>query len=335
MSGERPRVFVSWPGYSAADPETGRRLVDAGYALLLRPKTGARSPEELSALLGDAVGAIASTDPFDRAVLERAPRLRVVARVGVGHDSVDTAAATRRGVAVAVALGTNAGTVADHALALMLALVRKVTVQDAATRAGRWDRVGAMTPGELPGKTVGLIGLGRIGRAVARRLRGFEVVILGHDPFVPAVEGVEMLASVEELLRRADVVSLHAPLLPGTRDILSAGRLGLLRPSALVVNTARGGLLDEAALLAGLRAGRIGGAALDVFATEPPHAPSFEGVPNLILSPHNAGLSHESIRRMTAMATDNVLRVLAGEMPDTVVNREALLEAGRVRPGRG
>ena len=331
MGAERPRVFVSWPGYSADDPETGGRLVDAGYDLLLRPKTGARSPGELSALLGDAVAATVSADPFDRAVLERAARLRVVARVGVGHDSVDGDAAAERGVAVAIAAGTNAGTVADHALALMLALVRKVTAQDAATRAGRWDRVGAMTPTELPGKAVGLIGLGRIGRAVARRLGGFEARVLGHDPFVPAVDGVEMLPRLEDLLREADIVSLHVPLLPGTRDILGAGRLRLLKPGAFVVNTARGGLLDEAALFEGLRAGSIGGAALDVFDTEPPHAPSFEGVPNLVLSPHNAGLSRESIRRMTAMATDNVLRVLAGEMPDTVVNREALLRAGRVR----
>lgn len=335
MGAERTRVFVSWPDYSADDRATGRRLVDAGYDLLLHPKTGPRSPAELSALLGDAVGAIVSTDPFDRSGLERAPRLRVVARVGVGHDSVDGDAATERGVAVALALGTNAGTVADHTLALILALVRKVPAQDAATRTGRWDRLGAMTPTELPGKTVGLVGLGRIGRAVAQRLRGFEVRILGHDPFVPAVDGVEMLPSPEDLLRQADIVSLHTPLLPGTRNILSTERLRLLKPGALVVNTARGGLLDEAALLAGLRAGRIGGAALDVFATEPPHAPSFEGVPNLILSPHTAGLSHESIRRMTAMATDNVLRVLAGELPDTVVNREALLEAGRAGPGRG
>jgi phosphoglycerate dehydrogenase-like enzyme len=314
---------VSWPGYSADDAQTGQRLVDAGYELLLHPKTGARSPAELAALLGDAVGAIVSTDPFDRTVLAQAARLRVIARVGVGHDSVDSDAATERGIAVAIALGTNAGTVADHALALMLALVRKVTVQDAAMRAGRWDRVGAMTPTELPGKTVGLIGLGRIGRAVAQRLRGFEARILGYDPFVPTVDGVAMLSSLEELLREADLVSLHTPLLPGTRNILNAERLQLLKPTALVINTARGGLLDEAALFEGLRAGSIGGAALDVFDAEPPDASLFEGVPNLVLSPHNAGLSHESIRRMTVMATDNVLRVLAGEMPATVVNREA------------
>ena len=323
MTADRGRILVTWPGYDPADAETGARLRAAGYAIDLQPKLGARSPEALKALLGDAVGAIASTDPFTRAVLEAAPGLRVIARVGVGSDSIDRAAADERGVAIAITPGQNAETVADHALALILALVRKIAVQDRAVRAGRWERVGAMAPGELTGRTVGLIGAGEIGRAVIRRLQGFGVALVAYDPAVGSLPGVELLPSVDALLRRADIVSLHAPLIPATRQIINAERLGLMKPTALLVNTARGGLVDQPTLLQALRQQTIAGAALDVFETEPPDAAEFADLETIILSPHLAGISHESIRRMTVMATDSVLRVLAGEIPGTVINGDA------------
>jgi phosphoglycerate dehydrogenase-like enzyme len=322
------RILVTFPGYQPDDPETGARLGSAGYAIDLQPKLGARTPAELSRLLGDAQGAIVSTDPFERAVLAGAPALRVIARVGVGTDSIDRAAATEHGVAIAVTPGQNAETVADHALALMLALIRKVAIQNEAVRAGRWERVGAMAPGELFGRTVGLIGAGEIGRAVIRRLNAFGVEILAYDPAVAALEHAS-LVPLEELLRRSDIVTLHAPYLPATHHIIDGARLALMKPSAFLVNTARGGLVDQPALLEALRQGRIAGAALDVFETEPADATPFRDLPQAILSPHIAGISLESIRRMTIMATDSVLRVLAGEMPPTVINPEA----GRNRRG--
>jgi len=323
VSAERGRILVTSPVYDPAGAETGARLLAAGYAIDLQPRLGVRSPEELQALLGDAVGAIASTDPFTRDVIEASPALRVIARVGVGSDSIDREAADAAGVAIAITPGQNAETVADHALGLILALVRKIAVQDRAVRAGRWERVGAMAPGELFGRTVGLIGAGEIGRAVIRRLQGFGVTLVAYDPAVASLAGVEMLPSVEALLRRADIVSLHAPLIHATRHIIDAERLALMKPTALLVNTARGGLVDQPALLQALRDQRIAGAALDVFETEPPDAGEFAALETLILSPHLAGISHESIRRMTVMATDSVLRVLAGEMPATVINAEA------------
>jgi phosphoglycerate dehydrogenase-like enzyme len=322
VTAERGRILVTWPGYDPADAGTGARLLAAGYAIDRQPRLGARSPEELQALLGDAVGAIVSTDPFTRAVIEAAPGLRVIARVGVGSDSIDRAAADERGVAIAITPGQNAETVADHALALILALVRKIAIQDRAVRAGRWERVGAMAPGELFGRTVGLIGAGEIGRAVIRRLQGFGVTLVAYDPAVASLPGVELLPLVEALLRRADIVSLHAPLIPATRHIINAERLALMKPTALLVNTARGGLVDQPALQA-LRRQAIAGAALDVFETEPPDAGELADLETVVLSPHLAGLSHESIRRMTVMATDSVLRVLAGEIPATVINGKA------------
>jgi len=324
VTAERGRILVTWPAYDPADAETGARLRAAGYGIDLQPRLGARTPGELQALLGDAVGAIASTDPFTREVIEAAPGLRVIARVGVGSDSIDRAAADERGVAIAITPGQNAETVADHALALILALVRKIALQDRAVRAGRWERVGAMAPGELFGRTVGLIGAGEIGRAVIRRLQGFGVALMAYDPAVASLPGVELLPSVEALLRRADIVSLHAPLIPATRHIINAERLALVKPTALLVNTARGGLVDQPALLQALRRQAIAGAALDVFETEPLASDSpLLSLSNVMLTQHVAGVTWESMRAMTAMAVDSVAAILRGETPPTIVNPQA------------
>jgi phosphoglycerate dehydrogenase-like enzyme len=313
------RVFVSWPGYDAADPDTGARLVAAGHTLSLAPKLGARSPEELSALMGDAEAAIVSTDPFTRQVLEAHRSLRVIARVGVGTDSIDHAPADQLGVAIAVTPGLNAEPVADQTLAMILALIRKVVAQDGTVKRGGWERVGALTPSELPGKVVGLVGAGIIGQAVIRRLRGFGCRILFLDGQVERVEGAERVATLEDLLSRSDVVSLHAPLVPETARLIRRETIEVMRPGALLVNTARGGLVDQGDLFAALRSGRLGGAALDVFEVEPPGA-EVADVPNLVCSAHIGGLSHESIRRMTVSATESVLAILAGERPHTVIN---------------
>ena len=313
-------VFISWPGYDPAGSDTGQRLQDAGLALRLHPKTGARSPEDLADLAAGCCAAIVSTDPFTAQTLKRLAGLQVIARVGVGTDSIDLPAATGRGVAVTITPGMNAVTVAEHTLALMLALLRRVVAQDASVKAGRWDRIGAMTPRELAASRVLLIGGGTIGRAVAVRLLAFGAQVLVHDPVAPCPPGCMPAPDLDAALAGADIVSLHLPRTPETEGLLNAGRLGSLKPGALVINTARGGLLDEAALFAGLRSGHLGGAALDVFDTEPPDPQALRDVPNLIAAAHMGGLSHESIARMTASATDSVLRVLAGECPATVIN---------------
>lgn len=320
----KPSIFVSWPGFSPDDPETGGRLDAAGYRLTLEPKLGARSEDQLIELMGDAVGAIVSTDPFTAKAIRANPDLRVIARIGVGTDSIDHDAARAAKVAITITPGMNAVTVADHALALILALVRKIVVQDTTVKAGRWDRVGAMTPGELPGMTVGLIGAGTIGQAVAARLRGFDVKLIYFDPVVPMLESAEQVGTLDELLQRSDVVTLHAPLTPDTRHMINAATLARIKPGALLINTARGGLVDQEALFASLRSGRLGGAGLDVFDEEPPGAAAFEGVPNLVCSAHIGGLSHASIRRMTVSATHSVIAVLRGEKPATVINPDVL-----------
>jgi phosphoglycerate dehydrogenase-like enzyme len=314
------KILVTWLGYDPDGEQTGRRLRDAGFELVLAPRTGERTPDQLATLAQDAVGALVSTDPFDAGVLARCPRLRVISRVGVGYDSIDIDAATKHGVAVTICPGGNENAVADHTIALMLAAVRRIGENDASVRAGRWDRAGGLTPWELTGAVVGLVGYGAIGRAVARRLRGFGVQLLVADPQADVEPDVERV-SLDELLSRADVVSLHAPLTADTDCLIGEGQLARMRSDAVLVNTSRGRLVDEAALTRALGERRIRAAALDVFQREPPGTSSkLLELANVVLSPHIAGLSIASLASMTAQATASVLDVLEGRTPVGLVN---------------
>jgi phosphoglycerate dehydrogenase-like enzyme len=327
MEGQRSRgtVVVTWPDFRPDDPETGARLRGAGLELCLAPKLGDRSPAQVAALVAGAVGAIVSTDPFDAAVLRAAPRLRVIARVGVGVDSIDLAAATARGVAVTTTPGANESTVADHTVGLMLSAVRRIAEHDRSVRRGEWNRTGPHVPWDLAGATIGLVGFGAIGRRVAQRLRGFRPRLLVCDPALGdgQLDGAEP-TSLHDLVARADVVSLHAPLVPSTRRLIGAEELALMRPHAILVNTSRGGLVDEERLVDALASGRLRAAALDVFEDEPPRSARLRGLPNVVLTPHTGGVSERSVAEMTRRAVDAVLTAVAGEAPDGIVNREVL-----------
>lgn len=308
-------ILITWPDFDPEDPATGGRLTAAGHELRFAPKRAQRTPEELMALLEHGVvAAIVSTDPFDARVLEAAKQLRVIARVGVGTDSIDVVAAAKQGIAVCTTPGVNAASTADHAVALMLAALRRVPEHDRAVREGAWPRTGAATPWELNGATVGLVGYGAIGRLVHRRLSGFAVRVLVCDPQAKPLPGAERV-ELEPLLRASDVVSLHLPLGPATRGLLDKTKLAQLKPSAVLVNTARGGLIDEDALADALEHGRLRAAALDVFEHEPPHGSRLLTLPNVVLTPHVAGVSDRSVEAMTRRATDAVLEVMAGRNP--------------------
>jgi len=317
LSGE---VVVTWPVYELDGPDTGRLLRDAGLHIRLEPKTGPRSPDEVIDLLGDAVGVIASTDPFTADVFRARPNLRVIARTGVGVDAIDVAAATEAGVLIATTPGINEETVADHTLALLLSLVRRLPEHDASVRAGRWDRAGAITPGDLFESTVGLIGCGAIGRAVIRRLRGFGCTILVADPaLTEPPEGTRMVG-LDELLSRSDAVTLHVPLLPQTRGLIGAAEFARMKPSAVLVNASRGRIVDETALISALQNGEIAAAGFDVFEAEPPIGSGLLTLPNVILTPHVGGLSHRAISGMTRRATVALLEALHGSTPEGTVN---------------
>ena len=320
-------VLVTWPGFEVDGPATGARLAAAGLTVRAEPKIGRRSPRELSALLRGACAAIVSTDPFDPAVLATARDLRVIARVGVGTDSIDLDAATAHGVVVCTTPGANAATTADHTIALMLAALRRVPEHDRAIRAGSWPRGTRAVPWELAGSTVGLVGFGAIGRLVAHRLIGFGVRLLVSDPAEREVAAGTRVP-LDRLLAESDVVSLHAPLTAETEHLIDARRLARMRPDAVLVNTSRGGLVDERALIGALERGRLRAAALDVFEQEPPDAARLRTVPGLVLTPHLAGVSDRSQAEMTRRAVDAVLDVLAGRTPEGLVNPAALRPEG-------
>ncbi len=317
-------VVVTWPVYDRQGPSTGALLQAAGLGIRLHPRTGNRTAEELIEILGEAVGVIASTDPFDASVFAACPNLRVIARTGVGVDAIDMEAATAAGVVVATTPGANEEAVADHAMAMILALQRRLAENDAAIREGRWDRAGSLTPGDLYGATIGLIGSGVIGNAVIRRLRGFGSTICVYDPFLAqAPDGTE-LVDLRELLDRSDVITVHAPLTDGTKGLLGADEFAAMKPGSFIVNVSRGGIVDEIALAASIRAGHLGGAGLDTFASEPVGNSPLCELPTVIMSPHIAGLSHRSIAAMTEQATQAVLDVVQGRLPAHPKNPEAL-----------
>jgi phosphoglycerate dehydrogenase-like enzyme len=320
----KPRILIT-PGLLHHQPGPYRDLLEqAGLEPVYPPTARAiAGPGELHGLLDGISGVVASVDPFTPDVLAQAPSLRVIARMGVGYDSIDVAEATRRGVVVTITPGTNHDSVAEQTLALLFAVFRGVVTRDAEVRRGVWRR--EPLP-RLAGRTIGLVGLGRIGRAMAERCVALGLRVLAHDPFADshfaARHGVS-LASLDDLFAASDIVSLHCPCTAETENLINAASIARMRPGAVLINTARGALVDEAALYEALRSGRLRGAGLDVFRTEPPGAnPLFE-LPNVVVAPHMAGLDDDSTRDMAAHAARCVADLYRGLWPvGSVVNPE-------------
>jgi D-3-phosphoglycerate dehydrogenase len=275
-----------------------------------------------------ADGLLVQHCPLSAEALAALPRCRVVARYGVGFDAVDVAAATARGICVCNVPDYAIDEVSDHALALLLGWARGVVALDRAVRAGEWDWRAAGPIHRLRGRVLGLVGFGRIARALAAKAAALGLRVLAHDPLVTAeavrAAGVEPAGSLDRLLAAADFVSVHVPLHKGTRGLLGAAQLRRMRPGALLINTARGAVVDEDALARALREGWIAGAALDVLAQEPPPpGHPLAGLPNLILTPHVAWYSEESEAELRRRAARNVAAVLSGRRPPHLVNPEA------------
>ena len=244
-------------------------------------------------------------------------RCRVVGRLGVGLDNIDVPGCEARGMQVIPATGANAASVAEYVIGTAMLLLRGAYQSTAEVAAGRWPRNALSNGRELGGKTLGLIGFGAIGQLTARLARGMGMQVVAFDAMMAAdhpayaAAGVQCVA-LDTLISQADVVSLHVPLVEGTRGLLNAQRIGAMKAGAVLVNTARGGIVDEVAVAEALRQGRLGGAALDVFDAEPlKQAPHFEGCPNLVLTPHIAGVTTESNERVSSLIADKVLQALA------------------------
>jgi (S)-sulfolactate dehydrogenase len=293
--------------------ESLRARFDVTYDPTLIDNTDA-----LRAALAPAVALIVRNRTQVRgALLAAGPKLEVVGRLGVGLDNIDVEACERRGIAVIPATGANARAVAEYVVTAAMLLLRGAYNSTPEVAAGKWPR-GALSNGrEAAGKTLGLIGFGGIGRVTAGLARGLGMRVIGCDAVVAATDPVWEAAGVtpltmDEVLRQADVVSLHVPLNGRTRNLIDATRLGLMKPGAMLINTARGGVIVEAALAAALKAGKLGGAALDVFEAEPlPAGSPLAAAPNLILTPHIAGLTREANERVSAMIAERVAAALS------------------------
>lgn len=313
---KRCKVLVTPRSYGRDDPRLRNELEAAVGEVIYSSGGRALSSEELQQLLPGCHGFIAGLDNIDRKALEAADQLKVIARYGVGVDKVDLEAARQKGIVVTNTPAANAVSVAELTVGLMLSLARSIPQASAATKAGQWPQISGVS---LEGKTIGLLGLGAVGRQVARRLQGFDCTLLAFDPAPDrelAIQYAVELTTRQEVVHRSDFLSLHLPLLPETRGMVDVAFLSQMKPGAFLINTARGELVDEAALLAALESGRLRGAALDVLAEEPPRPDHpLLAHPKVILTPHSGAHTDGATNAMGWMALRDCLAVLRGETP--------------------
>ena len=318
------KVLLSQPIHEAGI----RVLTDKGYTARVSPDT---SEATYVREIRDCSGLLVRTAEIPASVIEAGNALKVIARHGVGYDNIAVAAATRRKIPVCITPRANALSVAEHVLALMLVLAKRMVPYDAATRKNDWEVRNSYAAVDLDGKVMGILGMGRIGTLVCGKVIGaFGMQVVAYDPLVPAAAmeqaGARVVKGIPELLRAADVVTVHVPSSPQTKGLIGEKELALMRPSAFLINTARGPLVDEAALVKALKEKRIAGAGIDVFDPEPPKAdnPLF-ALPNVVLTPHSAGLTVECVIRMATHSAQAIVDALEGRRPEGVINPEVFV----------
>jgi D-3-phosphoglycerate dehydrogenase len=317
------RVLITATSFSEVTREPEERLKDAGCEVVHNPYNRPMSAEEVAPLLAEADGCGAGVDDFSAPAFAQAERLKVIVKHGAGVDNIDIAECTRRGIVAANVPAANAEAVADMTLALMLAVARHVPEGDRTTKEGKWLNTYGV---DLCRATVGLLGLGQIGKAVARRCRGFDARVLAFDPYFDeqfgAAHGVERAGSIEQVMREADFVSIHMPANEETRKIIDEQKIGLMKPTAILVNTARGAIVDEEALADALEAGRIFGAGLDVYVAEPPTGSRLLKCERAVTMPHVSSNTPDALLGMGNGVVDAILDVFAGRRPEHILNPE-------------
>lgn len=326
---EKRKILVNTEQFKNGNPLFDP-LVDAGFIVEVNETHALPGEDELIEKLKEGVVAtIAGGEPYTARVLETAPYLKIIARWGVGYDRVDVAAATRAGIPLAMAFGTNHESVAEYAFAMALALACRLRERDTMVQSGKWFFDG-FHPG-LWGRTAGIVGLGRIGSAMARRCLGGGMKVLAYDPLASEEQFVSLgvvRADLNALFSEADLISIHAPSTPQTRHLVDAARLAQMKPTAFLINTSRGPLIDEQALVEALRKGGIAGAGLDVYEAEPlPAGSALRGLDNVLLSPHVSGMDRMAEQRVTKRCVDNILGFFGGrldEISSYVVNPQTI-----------
>ena len=317
-------VITCWPLHPS-----GMALLEARGDITVR-HLPTPTPAAFQDAIADATAVVIGLEPVDEALLARADRLSIVSRFGVGYDLVDIPACTRRGIAVGVTNGANDLAVAEHTLMLLLAVARRTVENDASVRAGTWMRREGRPLGELAGRTILVVGFGRIGARVARLCAAFGMCVMVNDPAFPtpriAADGYIPAPDLATALPEADVLTLHCPANEVTRRMINAEMLSLMKPTAWLINAARGALVDEAALIAALQEGRLEAAGLDVLVREPPEVSNpLLAMKNVVLSPHNAAAPVECFEKMSIRAARNIIDRIDGTLdPGFVVNPETL-----------
>lgn len=329
-----PRVLIG-PSPLRHQPGPFRDLlVASGFTPIDPEDNNTLNEAQLRRYLPEADAMLAGGETLSASLLALAPRLRVIARTGVGYDAVDLPTANAQRIAVTITPGTNHGSVAEQTFALLLALSREVIQNDRTLRDGGWSRT-LVRP--LRGSTFGILGLGRIGRAVATRALAFEMTVIAHDDQPPGAfeqaHGIERVPFAE-VLARSDILSLHLPLTPETRGLLRRETLAMMKPGALLLNTARGGLVVEQDLHDALVSGHLAGAGLDVLQNEPPMPDHpLLGLPNVVFSPHIGGIDAKAMAEMALMAADSIVALYQGRWPEgRVVNEEQRPQWAWTRP---
>lgn len=306
-------VLATPRSFAKVDPTPVRLLEEHDCQVIRLPKDGGDLHQQLLEYLPQADAVIAGLEPYDRSMLELGKKLKIVSRYGVGYDKVDLAAAKDLGILVSITPGANSNAVADLAMTLMLAAARHVCPMNAAIKAGENNK--PTTGVEMWGKTLGVVGTGRIGKGVIQRASGFQMKVLANDAypdpaFVEAHNG--RYVDLDTLFRESDFITLHAPFTEETKNMVDARRLKEMKPNAVLVNTARGGIVDEEALYTALKEGQIGAAGLDATLVEPACGSPLATLPNCILTPHAGAATFEAGANMGLLAAQNVLDVLSG-----------------------
>jgi D-3-phosphoglycerate dehydrogenase len=305
------RILVTPRSFGKTDTSVWAKLEASGHEIVRNPSGGILSEDDLARLLVDCEGIIVGVDPLNEKVLAAAPKLRAIAKYGVGVDNIAIEACTQRGIKVSRTVGANANAVADYAFSLMLATARQVVLIDQRCRHKDWGKI---TTIDVYGKTLGILGLGAIGRGMAERAKGFMMNVLAYDVFwdddYAKSQGIAR-ASLEQIYREADFISLHLPLIAETQNMIGAAELAQMKKTAVLINTARGGLIDEDALLEALQNRQIYGAGIDAFSQEPPVNQTWFSLDNVVLGSHAAASTIGATEQMGQMAVDNILRDLA------------------------
>jgi len=310
-----PKVLIATRSFGSTSPRPAEILQTAGCDLVTADMSLEMTEARLIGLLDGVAGAIVGLVPMTARVLAQASDLKVVSAHGVGVDHIDLDAAAELGITTANCPGANADSVADLTTGLMISIARDIPAVERQLRQGGWGRHHG---GEVFRKTLGIIGLGSIGSRVAKRAVGFDMTVLAYDPYASAASRKLpqlQLVSFEDVIRQADFVSLHTPLNDSTRHFIGPEQLAAMKPNAYLINTARGGLVDEQALYDALHSRKIAGAAIDCFAVEPPAESPLLNLDNIVMTPHIGAHTQEAIERMGVMAAQNVVNTINGQEP--------------------